>query len=293
MDIPSTETIENAILHDSVTMVIIGLSLPLALEGAYHATRIALKETALVYKLNFIQALVRCINSVLEVILEMRTDKDCFAIAVQYHTTSFISLSCIHLILYLKAYHTSFSTKLVAFVCISLQAVEVFCLIQMFSHFRHTKGVLGGCTIHFPIAYTLTLVSGTTTIMIFLSAIFVYNIIRLSRFNNKGFYRILARDGAIFGLVIIFCDIALAITITLNVTNSWYLLYVGWAVKSKMMSEMMQTTHSRRKGGWSSENSPDNNTTGYFQGTLLNEQPEGSNAPNIELTALGVAKDSQ
>ncbi|ORX96109.1 hypothetical protein K493DRAFT_301116 [Basidiobolus meristosporus CBS 931.73] len=309
MDYPTSDAIEYAQLHDSITIVMIGISLPLALEGAYHATRIAMKETALVYKLNFIQALVRCINSLLEVILEMRTDKDCFAITIQYHTTSFISLSCIHLILYLKAYHTALSTKLVAFICIALQGLEMFCLIEMFSHFNYTKGPLGGCTIHFPLAYTLTLVSTTTTIMILLSAIFVFNIIHLSRFNNKGIYRILARDGAIFALVIITCDIALAITITLNVANSWYLLYIGCksllqkfskntylmlicigAVKSKMMSEMMQATHRRRKSAWSSENSPENNTTGYFQGTLLNEQPENSNAPHIESPTLHIIK---
>ncbi|KAK9703209.1 hypothetical protein K7432_010860 [Basidiobolus ranarum] len=127
--------------------------------------------------------------------------------------------------------------------------------------------------------------------MIFLSSIFVYNIFRLSRFNNKGVYRVLARDGAVFGIVILCCDILLATIITLNLTNAWYLLYIGWTIKSKLMSEMMLVTHNRRKRGWSSEDNPENNTTGFFQGTLINEQPESSNGKTIELIPVGNIKE--
>ncbi|KAK9768311.1 hypothetical protein K7432_001149 [Basidiobolus ranarum] len=279
---------EQALLEDTITAVIIGLSLPLALDSAYQATRMVFKEPALIYKLNFIQAWVRCICSLLEVGLELQTNKDCYTITIQYHVAAFISLSCIHTILYLKAYYTSLSTKLVAVICVSLQGLGVFCLIQMFANYEHTKTMLGGCIINFSTWYTLALLSCTTTIMILLSSIFVYNIIRLSRFNNRGFYRILARDGAIFGIVIVFCDIILAVTTVLNFTNSWYLLYVGWTIKSRLMSEMMLATHNRRKGGWSSEDSPESNAT-YFAGTLMNEQPESNNTRNIEL--LDLSKD--
>ncbi|ORY00715.1 hypothetical protein K493DRAFT_298772 [Basidiobolus meristosporus CBS 931.73] len=239
--------ISKIITYGKLDLMIATSALPIALSNTYHAVHMALQESPMIFKLNLVQSMLLLFNEIVALSGFFKSSRNCTTLAYIYLINAYFSLLSINIILYYKTYYTTKANKLLGYLCVVLQIVETFCLVQVFINSEFINGLIGGCILSFPIYWALGLTGSVTSVIIILTLLFIIGIRRHAEFRKLGLYTSLLHEGIFFFLTILCMDVALAVLVSLQDIYSGNVLHFGWIIKSKLMTELMLRAHRRRQ----------------------------------------------
>ncbi|ORX80465.1 hypothetical protein K493DRAFT_389958 [Basidiobolus meristosporus CBS 931.73] len=240
-------SINTIITYGKLDLMIATTALPIGISNSYHAIRMALQESPVIFKLNLMQALLLLFNGIVAISDFFKPTRNCNTLAYIYLTNAYLSILSINIILFYKAYYTTKASRMMGCLCILIQIAETVCLVQVLLKSQFIDGLIGGCILSYPIYWTMGLTGSVTSIMIILTLLFIISIRRHSEFRKLGLYSSLLQEGIVFFLIILIMDLTLAVLVLVQDVYCGNVLHLGWIVKSKLMTELMLRAHRRRK----------------------------------------------
>ncbi|KAK9765295.1 hypothetical protein K7432_006487 [Basidiobolus ranarum] len=210
--------IEREAFDYNFNTMVSSFALPIAVVIVYRSAAIALKERSIIFKLNFIQTSLLLINTVVQMINVFYHTPNCRFPYFLYSVLSYLSLLCVDVILYLKAYYINKSSKMIAVVCILLQIARLFFVIQSNRFLEFMPGQLDSCRVSTN-KWVLGVIGTEALVILFLCSLYLVRVYKQSKLTPNAILTTVIRQGFIFPLAVCFTFIILASLLLADVAH--------------------------------------------------------------------------
>ncbi|KAK9760068.1 hypothetical protein K7432_016290 [Basidiobolus ranarum] len=241
--------LEREALDYNFNTMVTAFAFPVAVVIVYRSALISLKESSIIFKLNFIQTSLLLINTVVQMISVFHQPLNCRFPYFLYTVLSYLSLLCVDLILYLKAYYVNKSSKFIAVICSLLQVARLFFVIQSNIHVEFVPGKLDPCRQEVTNKWILGIIGTEAVVIVFLCGLYLVRVIKQSKLTPSAIFSTIIRQGFTFPLAICLSFIILASLLLANVapTNTRQLLSICWVLNSWLATKQVDFAHAVRK----------------------------------------------
>ncbi|ORX87351.1 hypothetical protein K493DRAFT_81330 [Basidiobolus meristosporus CBS 931.73] len=222
---------------------------PVAVVIVYRSIKISLIEQSIIFKLNFVQAALLLINTVVQLISVFHPPPSCRFPYFLYTVLSYLGLLCVDTILYLKAYYANKSSKFIAVVCVLLQVVRLYFVIQSNISVEFEVGQINLCREVETNKWVLGIIGSEAMVIIFLCSLYLMRVYKQSQLTPSAVLSTVIRQGFTYPLAICVSFIILASLLLANVAsgNTRQFLNICWVLNAWLATKQVAFAHEVRQ----------------------------------------------
>ncbi|KAK9704455.1 hypothetical protein K7432_010180 [Basidiobolus ranarum] len=237
------------IFQSNMNVAIAAMAIPIGISNTVASIKMLRQDGAFIFKLNLAQSLIMLLSKGFQAISILMNNQNCGFIILLAPITHYWSTMFIEVILITKAYYANMRSKPIAACGILIELSRFTVHILILRTIKPVGTSLGSCFSMGTDLLFMLLVGAEGCLVVFLSAAFILSLTRVSKIHSGAVYESLIKDGIIyvFSICITLTVIILLIVTQVSPPINGYFLDLGWAISSKLMTEQLVNTHTRRK----------------------------------------------